>query len=136
MKKLEIFYVLKMPSEAESPDPSAESDGAESSSPPSALREIPEGSDLQCKLCFETSQPTTLGPLYEYTVDPETEVYRAHYFCLLFSSGLDQNGGEDEDIKGFLTADILKEWRRGARLKCCHCEQKYATVRRGEKQDF
>ena len=37
---------------------------------------------------------------YEYTVDPETEIYRAHYFCLLFSSGLDQNGQEEQDIKG------------------------------------
>ena len=29
----------------------------------SALREIPEGSDLVCKLCFEPSQPSLLGPL-------------------------------------------------------------------------
>ena len=50
-------------------------------------------------------------------VDPVNEIYCAHFFCLLFSSGLDQNGDEEEEIMGFRTQDILKEWRRGQRLK-------------------
>ncbi len=54
-------------------------------------------------------------------MDRENEVYCAHYFCLLFSSGLDQNGDDEEEIKGFLVADVLKEWRRGQRLKCFSC---------------
>ena len=58
-------------------------------------------------------------------VDRETEVYCAHYFCLLFSSGLEQNGEDEEEMKGFLAADVLKEWRRGQRLKCFSCTKKW-----------
>jgi len=43
-----------------------------------------------------------LGPLYEYVVNSESEIYRAHFFCLLFSSGLRQEGDDEEGIKGFL----------------------------------
>ena len=52
----------------------------------------------------------------------------AHYFCLLFSSGLCQSGGEKEGVKGFLPVDIRKELRRGSRLKCVFCKKKGATV--------
>ena len=52
----------------------------------------------------------------------------AHYFCLLFSSGLGQRGEEGEGIKGFLASDIRRELRRGARLKCVFCKKKGATV--------
>lgn len=85
----------------------------------SGLREVPETETATtCKLCFTgPSADDRLGPLLEYVVDSATEIYCAHYFCLLFSSGLDQNGEEDEQVKGFLTQDILKEWRRGQRLK-------------------
>ena len=83
------------------------------------LSEIPSSDAVtKCKLCYRTaSSPERLGSLYQYVVDPRNEIYCAHYFCLLFSSGLDQNGDEEEDILGFRTGDILKEWRRGQRLK-------------------
>jgi len=101
-----------------------------------------------CKMCLEVAQPKLndkdeasstirLGDLYEYgnpitdkdTGKADIEVYCAHYFCLLFSSGLEQKGREeDEGLKGFLPQDVLKEWRRGQRLKCTECNQKYATV--------
>ncbi|XP_074650131.1 uncharacterized protein LOC141905214 [Tubulanus polymorphus] len=52
-----------------------------------------------------------------------------HYFCMLFSSGLCQNGGSEKDgILGFLTIDIKKEYRRGKRLKCGYCKNKGATI--------
>ena len=51
--------------------------------------------------------------------------YSAHYFCLLFASSMEQSGEDEEGIKGFLPNDILKELRRGARLKCQYCEKKY-----------
>ena len=51
--------------------------------------------------------------------------YSAHYFCLLFASSMEQSGEDEEGIKGFLPNDILKELRRGARLKCHYCEKKY-----------
>ena len=46
------------------------------------------------------------------------EAGTAHYFCLLFSSGLEQRGGEGEGLRGFLAQDIRRELRRGQRLKC------------------
>lgn len=58
----------------------------------------------------------------------QTDDIHAHFFCLLFSSGLGQKGKENEGIKGFLAADIRKELKRGARLKCVHCRKKGATV--------
>ena len=38
---------------------------------------------------------------------------------------MEQSGEDEEGIKGFLPNDILKELRRGARLKCHYCEKKY-----------
>ena len=82
------------------------------------LSEIPVSDRTTlCKLCFLPSDPERLGALYQYVVNPVDEVYCGHFFCLLFSSGLDQNGDDEEEIKGFRTQDILKEWRRGQRLK-------------------
>ena len=54
--------------------------------------------------------------------------HSAHYFCLLFAPGLEQVGTDEEGIKGFLPNDILKEWRRGSRLKCQYCEKKYGKT--------
>lgn len=52
-----------------------------------------------------------------------------HYFCMLFSSGLSQGGkSENEGIFGFMPEDIMKEVRRGARLRCTYCKQKGATI--------
>ncbi|XP_033734617.1 uncharacterized protein DDB_G0284459-like [Pecten maximus] len=52
-----------------------------------------------------------------------------HYFCMLFSSGLSQGGkSEDEGIFGFMPEDIMKEVRRGVRLRCTYCKQKGATI--------
>ncbi|OWF45461.1 G2/M phase-specific E3 ubiquitin-protein ligase [Mizuhopecten yessoensis] len=52
-----------------------------------------------------------------------------HYFCMLFSSGLSQGGNsEEEGIFGFMPEDIMKEVRRGARLRCTYCKQKGATI--------
>ena len=100
------------------------------------LREVdPANEAVKCKLCFlparpldEAGNPLQLGTLYEYVVDLESDVYCAHYNCLLFSSGLEQGGDDDLGIKGFLPEDILKEWRRGQRLKCYYCAKAYATI--------
>ena len=77
-----------------------------SAAPPTpGLRVVPPTeTESPCKLCFlpaqEPDSGIDLGPLYEYVVDPESEIYRAHYSCLLFSSGLEQVGEEDEQLKG------------------------------------
>ncbi|XP_045175865.2 uncharacterized protein LOC123536603 [Mercenaria mercenaria] len=53
----------------------------------------------------------------------------AHYFCMLFSSGLSQNGKtEKQGILGFLQSDIMKEVKRGARLRCSYCRKIGATI--------
>lgn len=52
----------------------------------------------------------------------------AHYYCLLFSSGLEQKGRDDEGILGFLAQDIEKESRRGSKLNCSKCRKSGATV--------
>ncbi|XP_023329403.1 PHD finger protein 7 [Eurytemora carolleeae] len=82
--------------------------------------------ELDCKLCYLPAQTEDskiqLGPLYEYGV------CRSHHFCLMFSSGLEQKGEEEEGIKGFMPADIIKEWKRGGFLKCFYCKKKHATV--------
>ncbi|KAK3092746.1 hypothetical protein FSP39_006825 [Pinctada imbricata] len=52
-----------------------------------------------------------------------------HYFCMLFASGLSQRGQtDDQGIYGFLPEDIIKEIRRGSRLRCSYCKEKGATV--------
>ena len=91
------------------------------------LAEVPHTATTSiCKLCFRPAQASEtglkLGSLYSFGC------CQAHLHCLMFSSGLEQNGEEEEGIKGFLVEDIVKEWRRGARLKCTYCMQKYATV--------
>jgi len=63
-----------------------------------------------------------LCPLYSF------DCCQAHLYCLMISSGLEQNGEENEGIKGFLVKDFVKEFRRGARLKCNFCKQNYSTV--------
>lgn len=52
----------------------------------------------------------------------------AHYFCMLFSSGLHQRGQDSEPLRGFLDADVRSELRRGTRLSCSFCKKKSATV--------
>lgn len=58
----------------------------------------------------------------------EFDDLRAHYFCLLFSSGLGQSGTETEGLHGFMPSEVKKELKRGARLKCVYCKLKGATV--------
>ena len=58
----------------------------------------------------------------------------AHYYCLLFSSGLEQNGKDNEGILGFLNADIEKEAQRGRKLTCKVCNGKGASVGCCEKR--
>lgn len=53
----------------------------------------------------------------------------AHYFCMLFSSGLSQQGkSEKHGILGFLPEDIKQEVRRGSRLRCNYCKMLGATI--------
>lgn len=107
---------------------------------PGQLFEVPKDDKVtDCKMCMQPALPPgkniDLGPLYQYghpiqveNGQSDIEVYSAHYFCLLFSPGLKTNGEDEEGIKGFLPADILKEWRRGSKLRCSYCDKSYATI--------
>ena len=103
---------------------------------PGELFEVPKEDKVTiCKMCLAPAQPDEdcdLGPLYQYgnPIEGETdvEIYSAHYFCLLFAPALNQKGEDEEGIKGFLPPDILKEWRRGGRLRCHYCDKTYATI--------
>ncbi|XP_066973789.1 uncharacterized protein [Macrobrachium rosenbergii] len=57
-----------------------------------------------------------------------------HCFCLFFSSGLGQNGEEEEGILGFLIPDIKRELARGKKLPCTFCGKKGATIGCSEKK--
>jgi hypothetical protein len=40
----------------------------------------------------------------------------AHYFCMLFSSGLHQNGAPEAGLRGFLPDDIRREVSMGFQI--------------------
>ena len=80
---------------------------------------------LQCHLCMKDSIPD-LDESHQQLL--EFDSLRAHFFCLLFSSGLGQSGAETEGLHGFMPSDIRRELKRGARLKCVYCKKKGATV--------
>jgi len=75
-----------------------------------------------CEICCSTESILNCDAIHN------VEDVSAHYFCLLFSSGLGQRGEEGEGLKGFLVSDIKREVRRGGRLKCVYCRKKGATV--------
>lgn len=83
--------------------------------------------DAVCRLCQSDKIPGFDGEHGQLLECPVTKL-RAHYFCLLFSSGLGQSGHESEGLHGFMPVDIRKEMKRGARLKCVYCKKKGATV--------
>ncbi|XP_063889459.1 mucin-2-like isoform X3 [Scylla paramamosain] len=60
--------------------------------------------------------------------------FHVHYYCLLFSSGLPQNGEDNEGILGFLEEDIMREVLRGKKLSCSYCLRKGATIGCVEKK--
>ena len=78
---------------------------------------------IACRFCHEKEDDELqYGKFYSQ------DGISAHYYCLLFSSGLEQKGNDDEGIMGFMKEDILKEARRGEKLKCNKCRQNGATV--------
>ncbi|XP_035675086.1 uncharacterized protein LOC118414898 [Branchiostoma floridae] len=77
---------------------------------------------LFCKRCENHQEK------YGQLITDKDSGITVHYFCLLLSSGIRQEGGEEEGIYGFREQEVIKEYRRGLRLKCNFCEQKGATI--------
>lgn len=63
-----------------------------------------------------------LGKIYK------NEDVIVHYFCLLFSSHLPQNGTDEEGILGFLLSDIKKEVKKNNKTVCSYCYLPGATL--------
>ncbi|XP_055549203.1 serine-rich adhesin for platelets-like isoform X2 [Wyeomyia smithii] len=62
---------------------------------------------------------------------------RVHYYCLLLSSNMIQNGESDEEgIFGFLEKDIRTEEARIQNQKCYLCKERYANVHCCAKKCF
>ena len=91
-------------------------------------------SAASCRLCANSPSSSSSSSLPDPVSEVEMQLLegpsglRAHYLCLLFSSGLHQRGEEDEGLRGFLGEDVRAEVRRGNRLKCVYCKGKGATV--------
>ncbi|PSN36951.1 hypothetical protein C0J52_15884 [Blattella germanica] len=79
---------------------------------------------VTCQFCNQSEDNELLyGKFYQLGTDIIT-----HYYCLLLSSNMEQNGRDNEGILGFLRADILKELKRGRRLACAYCRLTGATL--------
>lgn len=77
----------------------------------------------KCAFCSTSEvNEDKLGPIYMH------KNITTHYFCLLLSSNMEQNGRDSDGILGFLYNDIQKEIKRGQRLYCTYCKQKGATL--------
>ena len=90
------------------------------------VNELPleEQGNKTCKFCDRNEDNELLfGKFFT-----DGEELTAHYYCLLFASGLVQTDEVDEGILGFLIGDIEKELERGTKLTCSKCKKKGATV--------
>ncbi|XP_065209632.1 PHD finger protein 7-like [Planococcus citri] len=81
-----------------------------------------------CVFCRSSIiDPLSCGPVYQY------KHLIAHYFCLLLSSNIRQNGRDTQGILGFLQEDIEREVARGKKLSCSYCRKKGALIGCGVK---
>ncbi|XP_066583060.1 putative leucine-rich repeat-containing protein DDB_G0290503 isoform X2 [Prorops nasuta] len=77
----------------------------------------------KCCFCgFSEDNEFKYGKKYEY------DKIVTHYYCLLFSSNMEQKGTDNQGILGFLRSDIDKELKRGKKLYCVYCKKNGATV--------
>ncbi|XP_055842138.1 PHD finger protein 7-like [Episyrphus balteatus] len=51
-----------------------------------------------------------------------------HYYCLLLSTHLPQNGSDSSGILGFLLRDIRNEIKKCAQRICCYCKEPNASL--------
>ncbi|KAH8420097.1 hypothetical protein KR009_005792 [Drosophila setifemur] len=79
-----------------------------------------------CDLCGRTSNCGEDTLVFgEWMMRPNITV---HYFCLLLSSNLQQNGGDSSGILGFLLRDIRREIAEASRRKCTYCREMGASL--------
>ncbi|XP_032226898.2 nucleolar protein dao-5 isoform X2 [Nematostella vectensis] len=84
-----------------------------------------KGDSTSCVFCLSSADDEDK---YGKFLSKEGENITVHQYCLLFASGLAQNGGDDEGFDGFLCKDIDTELRRAKRLKCSYCHVSGASI--------
>lgn len=77
--------------------------------------------------CFCSRTEDNIEKYGERLTDAKANL-SAHYYCLILSSGLWQEGKEDEGFYGFLFKDIKKEVERASTKKCCICKELGASI--------
>ena len=89
------------------------------------VKDLPseESEQLVCIFCHKNYDNELKYGKFYYN-----DKFCAHYYCLLFSSGLEQKGKDNEGILGFLKNDVDKEIVRGRKLTCSKCKTNGATV--------
>nr|CAD7411196.1 unnamed protein product [Timema poppensis] len=89
------------------------------------------GPNKSCVFCFKAQGTDHLSEDVDELLHGKfykLEKIITHYFCLLLSSGIAQNGDDNEGILGFLPKDITKELTRSRYLRCTYCKQTGATI--------
>lgn len=89
------------------------------------IKKLPEPvltSATECCFCHQM-EDSELGVFFQN----EEACIAAHQFCLLFSSGLAQNGEDNEGFDGFLLKDIKKEVQRASKITCKFCKSNGAS---------
>ncbi|KAL5275082.1 G2E3 family protein [Megaselia abdita] len=82
-------------------------------------------SKSHCYLCeFSDIDVLKYG---QFLTDPKENI-SVHYFCLLLSSNLIQQGNDNEGFYGFLAKDIRKEKNRIKRQQCKYCKNLNANI--------
>nr|CAD7262292.1 unnamed protein product [Timema shepardi] len=89
------------------------------------------GPNKSCVFCFKAQGTDHLSEDVDELLHGKfykLEKIITHYFCLLLSSKIAQNGDDNEGILGFLPKDITKELTRSRYLRCTYCKQTGATI--------
>lgn len=86
--------------------------------------DMESANSLVCVLCRTSDEEDQITG----TLSTKQDI-TAHQNCLLYSSGLVcRESPQLDDLFGFSVSDVLKEIKRGSKLKCHKCDKKGATV--------
>ncbi|XP_044741627.1 PHD finger protein 7-like [Chrysoperla carnea] len=76
----------------------------------------------RCKFCKKATNNPLLGEKFI------ANDIVCHYYCLVLSNNINQNGADNEGILGFLPVDIRKELKESRKTRCSYCGKEGATI--------
>ncbi|XP_062121195.1 pineapple eye protein isoform X8 [Drosophila sulfurigaster albostrigata] len=82
----------------------------------------------KCDICNKTDEGSEDDDVYMYGEWMTKCKITVHYFCLMLSTHLPQQGGDSSGILGFLIRDIRKEIQAAQLRKCFYCLGPGASV--------